>query len=214
MEELRSTEILDREIHEDARRKAEKILKAAESDCKEIELKAAENFEKTSKSKRLEYENALSSYKLDSDASVPLEKQRRLISFVDSSVREALDSWFAAADTKKKLAALRLLLEKYSKVLTGKRFEISIRGFSQKDVSALACSVLGSRATLSMEDMDDTEAGKLGVSEGFTISSEDGAVFCRVTCDEIKDELLQNWRQQLAEKLFGKDVFSASGDLA
>ena len=36
MEELRSTEILDREIQADARKKAENILKKAEKSCEDI----------------------------------------------------------------------------------------------------------------------------------------------------------------------------------
>ena len=210
MEELRSTEILDKEIHDDARRRAEKLLKAADSDCKEIERKAAEDFEKTSVSKKAEYEKALADYKRDSDASVSLEKQRHLVSFIDSSVQEALDGWFAAADKSKKLAALRRLLEKYSAVLTGKRFEALSRGFSKKDITSLASSVLGKDATLSVKELSEAEAGKLNISEGFTVRSEDGSVFCRVTCDELKLELLQNWREELAEKLFGKDAFLAA----
>ena len=211
MEELRSTEILDREIHEDARRKAEKILAAADSDCQEIERKSAEDFDKTSRDKKAEYERMLADYKRDSDASVPLEKQRRLISFVDKSVRDALDGWFEAAGSKRKLSALRRLLEKYSVVLTGKRFEVLSRGFSKKDVSEVAASVLGKDSELSIEEMSDSEAGRLKVTEGFTVRSEDGSVFCRVTCDELKNELLQNHRQELAEKLLGKEVFAEGG---
>ena len=207
MEELRSTEILDREIHEDARRKAEKILKAAESDCQEIGLKAAADFEKMSKGKKADYEQMLANYKRDSDAAVPLEKQRQLISFIDNSVRDALDGWFEAADAKKKLAALRRLLEKYSAVLTGKRFEVLSRGFSKKDVSELAASVLGKDAELSITELSDAEADKISLAEGFTMRADDGSVFCRVTCDELKSGLLQNHRQELAERLLGKEAF-------
>ena len=208
MEELRSTEILDKEIHEDARRKADKILKDAESDCQEIGVKAVASFEKTSESKKAEYEQMLASYKRDSDAAVPLEKQRRLISFIDNSVREALDGWFGAAGAKKKLSALHRLLEKYSAVLTGKRFEVLSRGFSKKDVSELAASVLGKDAELSITELSGTEADKINLSEGFTMRADDGSVFCRVTCDELKNELLQNHRQELAERLLGKEAFA------
>lgn len=214
MEELRSTEILDREIHEDARRRAEKILKAAESDCQEIELKAAAEFEKTTASKKAECEKILSSYKRDCDAAVPLEKQRQLITFIDNSVREALDGWFAAADAKKKLAALRRLLERYSAVLTGKRFDVLSKGFSKKDISALALSVLGKDAELSVTELGDAEAGMLNVSEGFAVRTEDGSVFCRVTCDELKNELLQNHREELAGKLLGKEALAAGGGVS
>ena len=36
MQELRSTDILDKEILSDSRRKAEKILKNSDSECKEL----------------------------------------------------------------------------------------------------------------------------------------------------------------------------------
>ena len=207
MEELRSTEILDKEIHEDARRKADKILKAAESDCEQIGIKAAADFEKTSKGKKADYERMLSNYKRDSDAAVPLEKQRRLISFIDNSVREALDGWFKAADAKKKLSALRRLLEKYSAVLHGKRFEVLSRGFSKKDISQLASSVLGKDVELVVTELSSADADKISLAEGFTMRADDGSLFCRVTCDELKNELLQNHRQELAVALFGKEAF-------
>ena len=47
MEELRSTEILEKEIQSDARRKAEKILKNADADCEKILSSVETRFEKT-----------------------------------------------------------------------------------------------------------------------------------------------------------------------
>ena len=55
MEELRSTEILDKEIREEARRKAEKILKEAEIDCREIGQKTEARFAEDEQQQKAEY---------------------------------------------------------------------------------------------------------------------------------------------------------------
>ncbi len=211
MEELRSTEILDREIQEDARRKADKILKAAESDCVEIEREAAGRFEKMSARKKEEYEQMLSSYRKDSEAAVPLEKQRRLISYIDRAVQGALDSWFASAEKEKKLRLLGGLLVKYSAAVEGKKINILYRGYGEKDISNLVSERLKNVPVVSMKELSNSEAKGLGLEDGFFIQTEDGCVFCRVTCKELRDELLQEHREELAVKLLGADIFSAAG---
>lgn len=90
MEELRSTEILDREILEDARRKAEKILKTSEAECRAIYDDVSLRIEKSREEKSHEYKQKAESYRNDSASAIPLEKQRRIVSFVDTSVSQAL----------------------------------------------------------------------------------------------------------------------------
>ena len=51
MEELRSTEILDREIQSDARKKAENILKKADKSCEEILNSVEKTIEEARKTK-------------------------------------------------------------------------------------------------------------------------------------------------------------------
>ena len=94
MEELRSTEILDREIRDDARRKAEKILKDADRGCAAIASEVAARIAELRAAKEAEIAARLESYRRDSESRLPLDKERRLVSFIDSSVTSALEQWF------------------------------------------------------------------------------------------------------------------------
>ena len=230
MEELRSTEILDKEIREDARRKAEKILKEAEIDRYTAEVGAIlykKDGDKVKANDRIatwdsshlpiiaedeqqqkaEYGRRLEEYRYDRRAAVPLEKERRLIAFIDHAVQEALDSWFARAGTEKKLAALRALAERYAPLVPAGNLAAGYRGISEKDVTALISDVF--RSTASVREFSEAEAKQHGFSEGFLLRSEDGSVFCRVTCGELRDEILRNHREELAVRLFGADILTA-----
>ena len=63
MEELRSTEILDKEIREDARRKANRILNNSVIDFEKILEDVNIRFEKDAEIKKAEYESKISNYK-------------------------------------------------------------------------------------------------------------------------------------------------------
>lgn len=210
MEELRSTEILDREIQEDARRKADKILKSADSDCIAIAREGVERFEKISLQKKAEYERRIAEYRKDAEAAIPLEKRRHLISYIDTSVKEALDQWFAAAGADKKLSLLGGLLDKYAPALEGKTLDVCFRGYTERDVSRLVSNRLKNVVVRSLKELSETEAASRGLDDGFFIQTDDGFVFCRVTCGELREELLQEYREDLAVTLLGADVFSAA----
>ena len=53
MEELRSAEILDKEIQDDARKKAEKILRNADSQCDQIMAQVESRLEEAKKEKEI-----------------------------------------------------------------------------------------------------------------------------------------------------------------
>ena len=59
MEELRSTEILDKEIREDARRKANRILNNGLLECEKILEDVNIKFEEDAAKKRAEYEEKI-----------------------------------------------------------------------------------------------------------------------------------------------------------
>ena len=65
MEELRSTEILDKEIREDARRKANRILNNGLLECEKILEDVNIKFEEDAAKKRAEYEEKINSYKIN-----------------------------------------------------------------------------------------------------------------------------------------------------
>lgn len=82
MEELRSTEILDKEIRSDARKKAERILSKAEVDCQMILAEVDDRVEKAKKEISDKDEKKLAAYEKQKNAALPLEKKRFLVNFI------------------------------------------------------------------------------------------------------------------------------------
>ena len=80
MEELRSTQILDKEIQADARKKAEKVVKNAKAECEKILASVSERIENAKKEKLEKYEEKFNAFEKDQKASVPLEEEPGKIS--------------------------------------------------------------------------------------------------------------------------------------
>ena len=93
MQELRSTEILDKEIQSDARRKAEKILKKADLDAQEILNSISSSIEKAKSEKSDFYSKKIQAFEKDQNASVPLEKERFKVSFIQDSMSGNINSY-------------------------------------------------------------------------------------------------------------------------
>ena len=96
MEELRSTEILDKEIQEDARKKADKIVKNSQKEAQNIIDGVSGRIETAKQEKEKLYAEKLTRFERDTNASLPLEKQRFLVSFEDAF---SLFNHFANSET-------------------------------------------------------------------------------------------------------------------
>ena len=80
MEELRSTEILDKEIQEDARKKAGRILRDADAEAAKILAAVDSRVAAIRKEKENAYEQKIAAFKRDAEAALPLEEKRFLVS--------------------------------------------------------------------------------------------------------------------------------------
>ena len=82
MEELRSTDILDKEIQNDARKKAQALLDQGKQKVSEILARVQERMEAAKVQKEKFYGAKQEKKQKDSDASLPLEKERFLVSYI------------------------------------------------------------------------------------------------------------------------------------
>lgn len=207
MEELRSTEILDKEIQEDARKKAERILANADAECKKILNDVSAKISAVKKEKETYYEEKLFQVKKDSEASVPLEKERFLVSFEGKVVIEAINRYLKQLDIQKQLKLIEKLLNRYKNIFADKKIQSLIFGFEQSDVEPLLKSVFGksnvvSCSVVAFNELDLDEPEGLDVHKGVILESEDRAVRCRATFAEIVSEILDNNSLELTQTLF------------
>ena len=203
MEEFRSTEIIDKEIYDDARRNAERLLKSAESDCQKILDDVNSRIQKASEEKHALYSGRIESLKKDLDASLPLEKKRFLVSFEDESINNSINNYIENLSKEKKLELLDNLLKKYAPELKSNKIHVKFHGFSKSEITKLIEKHLGSSSIDSLELLSDTAAESQCVNLGMIIESADKSLRCRATIDELVLELVDTHRFELAEALFG-----------
>lgn len=203
MEELRSTEILDREILEDSRRKAEKILKTSEAECRSIFDDVALRVKKIREEKSREYEKKAEAYRKDSASAVPLEKQRRIVSFVEASVTQALTDWFSSIGSDRRLALYINMLKKYRDVFNPSSMTVQYAGYTEQAVRTVLASVFDDSVTVTVTPVTTTDIDKYGFTDGLYLESADRSVVCRATREELFEDLMSSKRQELALALMG-----------
>lgn len=98
MEELQTTEILDREILEDARKKAWRILKSADDAIRaqtaEWDKKTAESLDELHK----KYRQRLEMASVEIISRLPMEKRRIRAQAIDALLNQAIQSWYAGLE--------------------------------------------------------------------------------------------------------------------
>lgn len=211
MQELRSTEILDKEILEDAQKKVQKILKNSESECRSIMSSVDDKVTKTVEEKEAALISKLESIKTNLNASLPLEKERFQVSFVENLIITKIQDYLKSLSQEKRI---QLVLEKIKTIKTDdyvdsllkeKSFTAYVYGFDIKKVEKALNDILGKRLLA----CQTTDFGKLiledeilEINEGIILESQDKEVRFRMTLTEVVEELLNNNREELAETLF------------
>ncbi len=206
MEELRSTAIIDSEILEDSRKKAERILSNSENECKAILDAVNQRVSKITEEKNIFYDEKIAAHKRDLLASLPLERKRYLVEFEKDEVKNAIVLYLQALSKEKKLVLVKKLLTRYNKSLGGSNIRVKVAGFKKEDITSLIKSELKSNTILECIDMDsvlkssfDTEYGE---AEGMIIETEDRSKLCRVFIGELVEQILDSNSYELTTALF------------
>ena len=207
MEELRSTDILDKEIQDDARKKAEKILKNADAQGQQILADVETRLESAKKDRESYYSQKAAQFKKDLDSSLPLEKSRFLVSYISSSVASAINDYLKTISQEKRIQLVLTMLNRFESLTDGKSFEAAVYGFNLD----LAKNELNKNNKLHISSFLATEFAKTGevavdgieIHEGIILVSDDKVVQIRLTLEELFSELIDKYRNELAVTLFG-----------
>lgn len=204
MEELRSTEILDKEIKADARKKAEKILAKADADCKNMLENVDARIEKAKKDYLAKTEEKLRFFEKDLAASLPLEKKRFLVSFIQSSIDKATDAFLQSLSVEEKLELIMRQIQKYENCLKSKKLVVSYYGFEEK---LLKKAFENKYAIVSFNKTDfnkliiERDCG-ITTKLGIILEANDKSVRVRTTMSEIICQLQDEYRTELCKTLF------------
>lgn len=213
MEEFRSTEILDKEIQADARKKAEKILAKADVDCALLLEEVSGRIEKAKKELEDKYALKIAAFEKDLSATLPLEKERFLVSFIQSSIEKAIDAYLAKLSDEEKIDLVLKKSVKIEDVLKSKKLNALYYGFQE----SLVKKTVGKKFDLI--SVKETEFNKmiiendLGITDrkGIILESEDKAIRVRMTLSEVISQIQDKYRAELYSALFGERLNTVAG---
>ncbi len=199
MEELRSTEILDKEIQEDARKKADRILKNADAEVEKIGASVQTRLDAMKVEKTEYYASLEAAFERDLNAAYPLEKQRFLVEFQDRSMTDAIGQYITNLTEKDKLALVEKMLCRCLSALSGKKVSAVVNGFDTNSIQKLLEANLEKGSLLSCTPSGETAESYTGC----ILTSDDNAVRCRVTIEELIQDIVDANRYELVSTLFG-----------
>ena len=206
MEELRSTEILDKEIEADARKKAEKILRKTEEESKKILESVSERLEAVKKEKSLFFDEKIKDFENDKLNSFPLEKQRFLVKFIQNAFSENINDFLNSLTEDERLSLVINKSKKNFPLIESKKVLAYIYGFDIKSCEKKLSEIFGS-ALLNVEKTEFKkilveEPLNLSFKEGIILEADDKSVRIRMTLSEIFSQVEDENREQLFNALF------------
>lgn len=197
MEEIVSSEAIQSEILDDARKKASRVLEEADQeaarDVADIEASAAEVVAEIIR----ENEAKAARYRMETMARFPLERTRMRTVFVEGALREASGAYMASLSPDKVASLSEAMLAAGAAFLAGKDVELRRKGLSEATARSIASRVLSGASSLRF--VEDSSLP----SPGFVASASDGSVVLKATMDLVESELLDEKRGVLASALCG-----------
>ena len=198
MEELQSTEILDREILEDARKKALRILKTADDMVRaqtiEWEKKRAESIDDLDK--KYNEQRELASGKIM--ARLPIDKRRAKVEKIESLLQSAIEFWY---EKLSRAQIIELLISELAK-RTALCEEFADAGqknvfYSGLELKEAELALKNINGNYTMEEIPEVHSYP-------SITIEAANVRIIASIQKMVDFLLQEKRAELIEVLLGR----------
>jgi hypothetical protein len=215
MEELQSTEVLDREILEDARKKAHRILKTAEET---LNTQGAAWEKKTARSAaelREKYEGRIAAVRDEILARLPLDKRRARSERIESLLQSAMGDYLASLERGRVLSLLETELrrgfEEYARYGDDPdpAPRLRYRGLERNEAEALLKQALpsGTETAGVSWDIREAEAGFWGKFPALQVITR--AVRITASIEKAAETLLEDKRAELVSALLGEGALDA-----
>lgn len=193
MEEIKGTEALEREILDDAARKAERIIQKAKEEVERLKANSAETLDGMVAELEARKLEKIAQMRKETFSKMPLEKTRLRARFIDGAMRTSVAKFMDALDDAKLGAWCLSGLRKRSSLLEGRKLRMSHRGIDASSLREMG-ELLGS----GVEVVADVEAPQRGI----VVESLDGTMVMTLGEKQLQERLLDEYRGELASALF------------
>lgn len=195
MEELQGTRALEKEILDEASRKAERLVRKGIEEAERIAGTSRANLDARLSSMKSRHAAELAAIDRQLASRLPLEKTRLKAGFIDGALRAAVDSCIEGLGPQDIGAWCVAGLRQRACFLEGARADLRYRGIDKDSLSAIRGLLEGCAG------LDEAEDPRLP-SRGIILRDAGDSVRISLTEAEMKARLLDENRGELAAALF------------
>jgi V/A-type H+/Na+-transporting ATPase subunit E len=198
MEEIVTTEPLEKEILSDARKKAERILKDSGVEAESVLRSGRERTEKSLETLGSDYDSRAKRYRGESLARLPLEKARIKAAHVDALLKKAVSAYLPSLGAAERDRLLLGLLSRAASLVGASPIAVRYSGLSKAEAESLAAKAFPKSHIASVSE------DPLIHSVGLIVATQDENLSARATLDLVGERLLDEDRGELAQALCGE----------
>jgi vacuolar-type H+-ATPase subunit E/Vma4 len=201
MEVLNTGEELGRQILEDARKKASRLLEAADRESAAIRAEGRKASDAEVARLAAERDRRVAALRAEMEAALPLDFLRTRLAFIQETVVAALRAFFAGLSEDDLAAIIERRIRRAAAAFAGRTITVHRAGIDEARVRALLGRALPGVGIDAVQE--------LGGGRGVEVEATDGRVRFRCTTDELESELLEDRREELAVAVLGRDALEA-----
>ncbi len=199
MEVLKTSEELEKQILEDARKKAQRILESADKECASVRAEWARKLEEESARMEEQAGKEMKALQGELDASLPLDFMRARLGFIEEALRSQLRALFSGFTAQEKAEVITSLTRRVESLFKGKTVIARVGGITTQEAEKILRSLPG-------VTVQGVSALPAEMGEGIMLETPDGKIRYRGTFAELQERLLEEHREELKHALLGKDV--------
>ena len=204
MEEIKGTEALEREILEDAGKRADRIVRKAREEAERLKSASAKTLEEQLDRLKRQHLEKIALLEKETSSRLPLEKTRLKARFIDEAMRKSVREFLGSLDPVSLGAWCISEFRKRSGLLSGRSTAVSWKGIDPDQARGIR-EQFPANAELSI-------AEDPGMSErGIVAKSLDKRIMITLTERQIEEWLLDEKRGELATSLFSAASFEKIG---
>jgi vacuolar-type H+-ATPase subunit E/Vma4 len=201
MEVLNTGEELGRQILEDARKKASRMLEAVDKECAAIREEGRRAAEAEVARIRADGDRQIAALRAEMEAALPLDFLRTRLGFIQDTVTAAVRAFLEGLSIGDLAGIIEGRIRKAAGALAGRTVTVQHGGLSAELARA---TVERAAPGIAITAVKPLEGGR-----GLEIESDDGRLRFRCTAAELEAELLEERREELAVAALGREVLEA-----
>ena len=204
MEVLTTSDALESQILEDARNKARRILESADKECAAIH--AAGEGKLLEETQRLDAarEARVTALRQELATALPLDFMRTRLAFIQEAVSRALNDLFNGLTGTELGRIIGQMLARAAYAFTDAPVVVRYAGMEADDARMIVAESVPGAKVEDVQPLSAADAAAAG--KGIILQTMDGSRRYRGTLNEMKNLLLEEYREECVTALLGKDV--------